>query len=43
MTFRLKMLRRSAHPPKQVILKRTSLQIFEKSPAAKEEAATEAG
>jgi uncharacterized membrane protein len=40
MTFRLKMLRRSPHPPKQAILKNTSRQIFEKNPAAKEKAAS---
>jgi uncharacterized membrane protein len=40
MTFRLKTLRRSAQLPKQAILKNTSRQIFEKSPAAKENAAS---
>jgi hypothetical protein len=38
MTFRLKTLRRSSQLPKQAILKNTSRQIFEKSPAAKENA-----
>jgi uncharacterized membrane protein len=40
MTFRLKTLRRSSQLPKQAILKNTSRQIFEKSPAAKENAAS---
>jgi uncharacterized membrane protein len=40
MTFRLKMLRRSPQPPKQAILKNTSRQNFEKSSAAKENAAS---
>jgi uncharacterized membrane protein len=40
MTFRLKTLRRSPQLPKQAILKNTSRQIFEKSPAAKENAAS---
>ena len=38
MTFLLKTLRRSPQLPKQAILKDTSRQIFEKSPAAKENA-----
>jgi uncharacterized membrane protein len=40
MTFRLKTLRRSSQLPKQAILKNTSRQIFEKSPEAKENAAS---
>src|SRR5215469_11152293 len=39
MTLRPKMLPRSPQPPKQAILKNTSLQIFEESDATKEKAA----